>query len=318
MTVLILAPERDATADRMIRELARRRVSVVRFDTAWFPEHVSLDAQFRRDHWDGSLTIRDRTVPLSDIRSVWYRSPSAFRFPEDLTSVERQWASNEAKIGLGGVLSSLPALWVNHPARQADAAVKPVQLAVAARCGLSLADTLITNSEAGVRRFAAGRHTVAKALAAPAVVESGARCTAFTHVLGDEDLADLRGVGVTAHQFQEWVPKLYEARVTVVGDRFFVAGIHATTDATHVDWRNSYRDLKYTRPKLPADVHGGLLKYLKEFDLEYGAFDMVITPDGEWVFLECNPGGQYGWIEDAIDAPITGALADLLTTGRTP
>jgi ATP-grasp ribosomal peptide maturase len=317
MTVLVLAPERDGTADRMIRQLTGRRARVVRLDTAWFPEHVALEAEFHHGRWDGTLTVRDRAIALSEVRSVWYRSPSAFGFPEGLSAVERQWASNEAKIGLGGVLSSLPVLWVNHPARQADAAVKPVQLVVAARCGLSVADTLITNNEQSVRRFAARRDIVAKALAAPAVVESGGRRTAFTHVLDQNDLDDLRGVRVATHQFQEWVPKLYEARVTVVRDRVFVAGIHATTEATRVDWRNSYRDLKYTRPKLPADVHDGLLKYLKEFDLEYGAFDMVITPHGEWVFLECNPGGQYGWIEDAIDVPITATLADLLTTGAT-
>jgi hypothetical protein len=37
----------------------------------------------------------------------------------------------------------------------------------------------------------------------------------------------------------------------------------------------------------------------------------MIRPDGALVFLECNPGGQYGWIEDATAAPITAAIADL-------
>lgn len=30
--------------------------------------------------------------------------------------------------------------------------------------------------------------------------------------------------------------------------------------------------------------------------------------------LECNPFGAYGWLEDALDLPITSALADLLAT----
>jgi hypothetical protein len=31
--------------------------------------------------------------------------------------------------------------------------------------------------------------------------------------------------------------------------------------------------------------------------------------------LHCleDPGGQYGWIEDAVDAPITETIADLLS-----
>ena len=41
------------------------------------------------------------------------------------------------------------------------------------------------------------------------------------------------------------------------------------------------------------------------FGLAYAAFDFVVTPDGRWVFLECNPGGQYGWLEGQTGLPIT-------------
>ncbi|MGH3846306.1 MAG: hypothetical protein ACRDS0_33540, partial [Pseudonocardiaceae bacterium] len=34
--------------------------------------------------------------------------------------------------------------------------------------------------------------------------------------------------------------------------------------------------------------------------------------------LECNPFGAYGWLEDALELPITSALADLLTKGASP
>jgi hypothetical protein len=33
------------------------------------------------------------------------------------------------------------------------------------------------------------------------------------------------------------------------------------------------------------------------------------------VFLEVNPSGQYGWIEQATGLPITRTLADLLAEG---
>jgi D-alanine-D-alanine ligase-like ATP-grasp enzyme len=54
---------------------------------------------------------------------------------------------------------------------------------------------------------------------------------------------------------------------------------------------------------------------MDSFSLVYGALDFVITPDGEWVFLEINPTGQYGFIEHATGAPLTAQLADLLTGG---
>jgi hypothetical protein len=60
-----------------------------------------------------------------------------------------------------------------------------------------------------------------------------------------------------------------------------------------------------------------MLRFLEAFGLSFGAFDFVVTPDGEWVMFECNPFGQYGWLEEALDLPITAALADLLTNGAT-
>jgi glutathione synthase/RimK-type ligase-like ATP-grasp enzyme len=219
----------------------------------------------------------------------------------------------EAKLGLGGVLAALDVRWVNHPNRAADASYKPLQLAVAARCGLDVPNTLITNRPDTVHRFAEGGATVAKALGAPAIVEGGGRKTTFTHRLDDTDLADLRGVGHTAHQFQRWVPKAFETRLFVVGDRVFAAAIHAGNEASYVDWRNDYTALRYEPIEPPLDIAARCIAYCAELGLVYGAFDFVIRPDGRWVFLECNPGGQYGWIEDATDAPITDAIADLLS-----
>ncbi len=315
MTVLVLAAERDPTADGMVRHLAERGIRVVRLDTAWFPAHVQLAARCHSGEWVGSLRVHDRVADLGELRSVWYRSPTAFTFPPELTATERHWAGTEAKLGLGGVLSALPLLWINHPARVADAAAKPLQLTVAARCGLQVPDTLVTNDVAAVRRFASTDATIAKAFGAVAVVEAGGRATAFTRLLDAADLADLRGVGVTLHQVQRWVPKACEARVVVVGDRVFAAGIHAGTPETHIDWRASYHDLAYSRITVPEPVCDGVVAYCRHFGLVYGAFDFVIGPDEHWTFLECNAGGQYGWIENAVSAPITAALAELLTAG---
>jgi hypothetical protein len=50
--------------------------------------------------------------------------------------------------------------------------------------------------------------------------------------------------------------------------------------------------------------------------LRYGAFDFAVTNDDNYIFLECNPGGQFGWIEANTTLPITHALADLLEKGQ--
>ncbi|MCA1704683.1 MAG: RimK domain-containing protein, partial [Actinobacteria bacterium] len=90
----------------------------------------------------------------------------------------------------------------------------------------------------------------------------------------------------------EWtLPKAYESRVIVVGDRLFAAGIHADSAETYIDWRNDYTALRYKRIEPPASVAAGILEYCVELGLTYGAFDFVICPDDEWVFLEFTDHG---------------------------
>ncbi len=51
---------------------------------------------------------------------------------------------------------------------------------------------------------------------------------------------------------------------------------------------------------------------MKTLGLCYGAVDMIITPENEYVFLEVNPSGQWGWIEELTGMKISKAIATLL------
>lgn len=99
MTVLILATVRDISADRMVRTLTDRDVPVFRTDLSWFPQRLTLDAELRDGRWVGRLTTPYREVALEGLRSVWYRSPSAFRFPEAMSGTERRHEHGQAGVG---------------------------------------------------------------------------------------------------------------------------------------------------------------------------------------------------------------------------
>jgi len=317
MTVLILARDIEPQVDRVVEELTERGIPIFRTDLAAFPTSLILDARLGPSGWDGVLANPHRQLKLSDIRSVWYRHPSHFVFPDGLTRPERRHAAAEARCGLSGVLCSLDVLWVNFPSREADA-LKPRQLAVARRCGLRVPETAVTNCANGVRVFAAelGRPLATKNLSAAVIAEAGGLHTAYTRRLEQADLDDLCGVETTAHLFQRFIePKAFEARVTVVGDRVFAAGIHAGSEAARLDFRSDYASLTYSVVTPPEQVTAGMRAFLRAFGLSFGCFDFAVTPDGEWIMFECNPFGQYGWLEDELGFPITSALVDLLADG---
>ena len=140
-----------------------------------------------------------------------------------------------------------------------------------------------------------------KTLAASLRVESGRLQMAYTRRIEPADLDDLTGVDTTAHLFQRFLPKAFEARVTVVGNRVFAAAIHSDSDTGRVDWRADYDSLRYSVVDPPDSVITGMLAFMKQFGLTFGAFDFAVTPDQQWILFECNPAGAYGWIEDALE-----------------
>lgn len=247
----------------MVELLQEWGTPVFRCDTADFPQRLVLDARLDADGRSGVLRTEHREASLTELRSIWYRRPTHFTFPDGLSDTERDLAASEARFGLGGVLAALPVLWVNHPGREADAAYKPRQLAVAARCGLRVPRTLVTNDAGAVADFR-GQVTgplISKLMGASAFAESGTAKIVYTTRLDDDDLAELRGVGSTAHLFQEWVPKAYEVRLTVVGPALFAAAIHGRSDAAVTDWRSDYDALDYRAVDVPADVRVGITAF---------------------------------------------------------
>jgi glutathione synthase/RimK-type ligase-like ATP-grasp enzyme len=75
---------------------------------------------------------------------------------------------------------------------------------------------------------------------------------------------------------------------------------------------------QYAPHDLPRDVERRCVALVGRLGLTYGAIDMIVTPDGRYVFLEINPSGLYQWIEVATGLPITDAICDLLIAASRP
>jgi glutathione synthase/RimK-type ligase-like ATP-grasp enzyme len=143
------------------------------------------------------------------------------------------------------LVMSLAVRWCNHPGKSADAAYKPTQLAAFRDCGLTVPRTLITNRADDVLSFVERvGQVVCKAIVSEVVRTTGRSQVVYTHLLTDDDLADLREVHHTAYLFQEYVPKAFEVRLTVVGNEFFAAKID-TSSATsmQVDTTRTFMSL---------------------------------------------------------------------------
>lgn len=125
-------------------------------------------------------------------------------------------------------------------------------------------------------------------------------------------------VGVTMTMFQERITCQHAIRLTVVDGQMFAAAIHAHSPAAALDWRADQAHLSYSRAEIPPPVTAGVRALMTALRLRFGAFDFLLTPEDEWVFLEVNPNGQWAFIEQAAGLPIAAAITEALTRKQIP
>ncbi|MFG3657284.1 ATP-grasp ribosomal peptide maturase [Streptomyces sp. NPDC047706] len=316
LTVLVVTALEDVTADRVIASLNARGVPVMRIDPADIGPELVFGFRIGSDSplWRGTIRSATREVELVEVGAVYYRRPTPYADQfRHLPQQQRDFAAAETRHGLGGVLHSLRrAMYVNHPAAVARADFKPAQLLKFAELGLNVPPTLITNDAAPAREFAAQGHVVYKSFRGLPRGEDRRTGALWTQRV-DPDSFD-EALKVTAHLFQAEIPKVADARVTVVGHRVFAQRI--TTPDRELDWRRgNWEELVHTPLTVPAVIKAALHRYLHSFGLAFGCFDFGLTGDGDdpddWWAIECNPNGQWGWLPDA--EAITEAFADILT-----
>lgn len=314
-TCLLITDQLEPTADLLLAELRRCNVPCIRWNLDQYPCNAQLTYRASNDHFGGELAIDGRRLDLASIGGVWCRSFRPTGFPKDLKPEDRKFVENESQRALDALLTIVGVRWINHPHCHARANAKAAQLYMARQVGLDIPPTLITNDAAEVRRFAgqSNHQIVYKAHSQTFNLEPGK--VLYTGIVSDDEIRNLDLIEISPGIFQKYVSKAYEVRATVVGSRIFAGKIDSQANAeSAIDWRRRPYDIEETPIRLPANVESKILALMRAFDLYFGALDLIVTPDGDHVFLEVNPAGQYLWVEAATKLPITAALAEELST----
>lgn len=321
--VLLLTHSADYyTVDRVAEELSRRGVRALRVDTDGFPAELELTSSLGPAGDEVVLRTAAGEVRGEDVRSVWLRRLVAPRLDESLEPAWRESCVRESRAALEGFLDGLRAAGCRfiNPAGAEQAGNKLRQLRLALAQGLEVPRTLVTNDAGRVRSFFSqvGGRMVAKMQTPLTQSMAGGQPFVYTSAIGPEHLEELEELRHSPMVFQERIDKAYELRVAVVGERCFAGSIDASRSAEgQVDWRRSRPDeVRWQKGELPQDVAGRLVHLVAALGLVYGAADFIVTPEGRHIFLEVNPGGEWGMLEKDLGLPIAAALADALAAGE--
>jgi MvdD family ATP-grasp ribosomal peptide maturase len=325
MSVLIITRSDDNESVQMVSQaIERKGGEVIRFDTDRYPTEVRLSAYYGKAG-DERLTLTNNQgeFDLRRVTAIWHRRLNfGAQLPTTLDRQLRNASLGETRAAAQGMIASLKAFRMDAVQHIRHAENKQLQLQVAREMGLEIPRTLTTNDPSAVHAFAESCESgiVTKMLSSFAVYEDGLELVVFTNPVKPEDLADLSGLSLCPMTFQEMIPKALELRTTVVGKRVMSASIASQTSARAAhDWRrDGLRMIRDWQPyELPREVEEKILCLMDYFVLNYGAIDIIVTPDGRHVFLEVNPVGEFFWLEHYPGLPVSDAIADVLL-GRSP
>jgi glutathione synthase/RimK-type ligase-like ATP-grasp enzyme len=317
--ILILSNKQDSHSDEVIRRLTLRGIPTFRLNT----EDLLTKYQLNMGIDDGTAwygRIVDETgreLNLTNLKVAWFRKPDFdFSTGFDGDSDATNFATSEARAFIE-MLYSLPTVnWINDPFVSSKSKVKFQQLILATELGMKIPKTIITNEPDEALSFflECGNSVLAKAIYTSNVrIDGVSQGIPSQRVDRDIFYESYKNVKFTPTQFQEYVEKDFELRVTVIGDRVWAIKIESQLDdRTRTDWRVATRVNPHSIYELPKVVRRFCKRFLERQSLVYGAMDFIVTPGGDCVFLENNPFGQYLWLETETGIPLTDAMCDLL------
>jgi hypothetical protein len=321
--LLFLTQSSDLHALLVDEKLRRRGVVPIWFDHAEFPARASISVTTTPGGGPHAMLRTERgTLDLREVSRVWLRRPSSVEpHPNVVDPVARELIKQESADFLGDLWNCLDCAWLPAPPRDVfRAQMKGYQLGLAASLGLEVPPTLVSNEPRAVLDFyQTHRGRVVCKLFSDGLYRGTKEYNRYTQVVSTRDMGYVDSSRYCPQILQAYVEKRLELRVTVVGERVLAAEIDSqSTNHTRDDWRRY--DFTHTphRPHaLPDDVARRCVALVERLGLCYGAIDLVLTPDGRYVFLEINPNGQGLWIEQMTGLPISDAICDLLTEEAT-
>ena len=305
------------TIDRVAEALSKKGAQPFRLDTDKFPLSVQLTAQFDQSKSDHQLEYNGQSIRTEQVQAVWMRRVWQPEFNQELDPQYQQACAKESMATLEGFWDSLKqARWVDDLERVNAAHNKLRQLRVASEVGFAIPRTLVTNKASSAREFfqqVEGK-MVSKLLTALSRSMEYTSFFVYTNRVKAEDLQDAESLRYCPMVFQEQISKQQELRVVYVNGNVFVGALNASVyGESTVDWRRPGVEVgAWEHHQLPEELVSRIDTFMGKFGLLYGALDFILTPSGEYVFLEVNPMGEWGMLEKELDLPISNAIADAL------
>ncbi|HEX3129049.1 MAG TPA: hypothetical protein VH394_17075, partial [Thermoanaerobaculia bacterium] len=77
-----------------------------------------------------------------------------------------------------------------------------------------------------------------------------------------------------------------------------------------LDWRKGIEVAGFTPVSLDEGTVVKIRAFMARMGLFIGSLDLIVDPEQQVWFLECNQDGAWGWLDDIAEGAVTRAFAD--------
>jgi glutathione synthase/RimK-type ligase-like ATP-grasp enzyme len=302
----ILIPSKPDDADSLFVSHALRHFG--HHPVIWYPSDLPIQqySTFKLStDADTEWSIRGEhgeTMP-SHIDTVWLRRPRSailpnYIHPDDLSAVKIE---NKRFFDLIWYSIAPNAFWVNPIAAIKKSNSKLGQLEIARKLGFKIPPTILSNDPVEIKSFINSHSDVIyKPLRSHYWDEGDVLRISYTNVVTCDQLPDDQVLKLTPGIYQSKIKKAYELRVTYFGTYAVPVLLHSQThQCGELDWRSIPEGkMEIELTKLPPEIHEKCIALMQHYDLKMGCFDFIVTPEGDYYYLEVNEQGQFLWIEE--------------------
>lgn len=252
--------------------------------------------------WKITDVKANRTVSKFDICSIYYRKPMFPDLSEYLPSYHSM-IQKDITCVINGIADSFDGRILSKPCLLLKSENKVSQLLFAIKHGWKIPVSFIGNNSTSQKRFA--QNSIIKPLTTGKVyTDNGCELYQTNYFINKNE-----DISLTPIYLQNYIQKNFEVRITVINNIFYTVRID-TKDK--LDWRKDYENHKYTLIECPKKIKKECLEMLEYYNLKFGAFDYIVTPENYWIFLELNANGQWLWLEEALKLDISKNLMNYL------
>ena len=318
--LLIITNQEDIHPNPVIDHLIELNVPFFRLNTEHLFSHYDVYYQISNDKNEFRIQTKDglHAITNHEISAIWERRPCKPMTTfdpidnEQLATLLKEEGDGFLKY-LRIALHELP--WIGHAVDEYKAGSKLLQKIVATKVGFNIPQTVFSNQLKDIHEFESEKIAVKPIRAFGYEISEEENLIFYTSLTNKEKLFELGEMNFrnNINFLESYTEKKFEVRTTIIAQDDFSAVIESQqfdADKGKIDWRQGYDHGMTFKPfKIPENIKAKCLEFLQYFNLEFGCFDFIVDQQETYHFLECNTNGQWMWIEDETQLPISKSIA---------